>query len=523
MRSRLRNPGAILVALAAVAAIVLVVVLIAGSGGDDSEGRRSSVPVGGEDGSGRASFDVKKFDPFAWSEARDEDLLERAADANAHVLYVKSPGGVEASARRTLGFEDQIERAASEHGVDPDTLAALIFLESAGRVDIIAGKTPDAAVGLGQILPGTATSLLGMKVDLERSKQLTRSIARNLKRSQTSLDPDKRRRAAREAVDAQVERRKVDERFDPEKSIEGAARYLELAKERFGRDDLAAASYHMGIGNLESVINAYVSPRKPRGSTAATVKAYGITWPRLYFDSSPARNPGTDAKLKSFGDDSRHYLFKLEAAKEILRLYREDRGELERLAELQANKASAEEVLRPEDDNPRYEEPGDLKQAYDSGELIRLPNDPGRLGFTIDRKMGELAGRVGERPSLYRGLSPEALATVLFISKELRRLSGDNARLPVTSTVRDQEYQDLLLEKNVQATSDYSVHTAGHAFDITGAFRAKRRRAALIHILERLRAERVLDFVYEPGAIHVTAGPDARKLEPLLETVRTNR
>ena len=135
--------------------------------------------------------------------------------------------------------------------------------------------------------------------------------------------------------------------------------------------------------------------------------------------------------------------------------------------------------------------------------------------------MGELAKRVDQKASLYRGLSPDALAAVLFISKELRRISGKDARLPVTSSVRDQEYQDLLLEKNIQATSDFSVHTTGHAFDVTGAFRKPGRRAALIHILERLRAERVIDYVYEPGAIHVTAGPDAAKLEPLLETVRT--
>ena len=184
------------------------------------------------------------------------------------MIYVKSPGGVEATAQRTLGFEDDIKEAAKRHGVDPDTLAALIFLESAGRVDIVAGKTPDAAVGLGQILPGTATDLLGMKVDLERSKQLTRSIARNLHRSATSLDAEKRSSAARAAVKAQIERRKIDERFDPKKAIDGAARYLELAKERFGREDLAAASYHMGIGNLESLIDTYVSPRPARGSTA---------------------------------------------------------------------------------------------------------------------------------------------------------------------------------------------------------------------------------------------------------------
>jgi len=507
---------------------VFVAIVVAGLGGwlllrGDDGSQSQPAELGGEDGSGRASFDVESFDPFAWKPERDRDLLERGADGLAHVLYVKSPGGVGQTAERTLRFEDEIKAAAERHGVDARTLEALIFLESAGRVDVIAGEDPEAAVGLGQILPGTATDLLGMEVDLERSKQLTRSIARNQKRANTSESEEKRRKAGRAAIRAQAERREIDERFDPEQAIDGAARYLAIAKKRFGSDDLAATSYHMGIGNLEHVIETYVSPRPLRGSTRETVRAYGITWPRLYFDSSPKDNPETDKTLKQFADDSRFYTFRLEAAREILRLYREDSEELDHLNELQNTKASAEEVLRPREDNEPYEDAGDLQAAYDDGELVPLPDDAARLGFRIDPKMGEFAPRLDQKPSLYRGLRPDALATLLFIAKELRRLSGDDARLRVTSTVRDQDYQDLLVGANNQATSDFSLHTAGYAFDITAAFRSKRRRAALIHILERLRAQRVLDYVFEPGAIHVTAGPDAERLLPMLETVRTRQ
>ncbi|MEA2442805.1 MAG: hypothetical protein QOJ12_97, partial [Thermoleophilales bacterium] len=35
---------------------------------------------------------------------------------------------------------------------------------------------------------------------------------------------------------------------------------------------------------------------------------------------------------------------------------------------------------------------------------------------------------------------------------------------------------------------------------------------AFIATLERLRAHDVLDFVYEPAAIHFTVGPEAQKL-----------
>jgi soluble lytic murein transglycosylase-like protein len=45
----------------------------------------------------------------------------------------------------------------------------------------------------------------------------------------------------------------------PTRALEGAVRYLVTAERRFGRDDLAVVSYHMGIGNLEGVLRAYAA------------------------------------------------------------------------------------------------------------------------------------------------------------------------------------------------------------------------------------------------------------------------
>jgi hypothetical protein len=402
--------------------------------------------------------------------------------------------------------------------VDPDVLAGLLFLESAGEADVIAGKDPTAAVGIAQILPGTATTLLGMHVDLAQSKALTKRIRRDLKRASAATTPKAHSRALRDSIRLQVQRRRADERFDPEKAIDAAARYLAIAQRRFGRADLAAVSYHMGIGNLQQIIRAYVSPRPPRSSDKATVAAYGITYPRLYFDSSPQRNPGTYRKLAALGDDSRHYFFKLLAADDVLHLYRSNQKKLERISQLQNAKASQEEVLRPESDNPPYEKPGDLQKAYARGNLVHLPNDPRRLEYKIDRGMGELAPKLGQRSALYRGLKPEALAVLLYVAKEAHRIDPRTA-VNVTSTVRDQRYQDLLAGENIQATSNFSEHTAGNAFDIAYAGAAQARRSALTDVLDRLRALNVADFVFEPTAILVTVGPDGARYVKLLQLV----
>lgn len=460
-----------------------------------------------------------RFEPFAYSEGREEELVRRGRDGLSHVLYAKSPGGVEATAARVERLRGRVEAAAAGQDVDADTLEALVFLESAGRADAIAGGDPAGAAGLGQILPGTATSLLDMRVDLDRSRSLTRSIDSLRARTVLADLLGRRTRATRRLARLERERRRVDERFDARRALAGAARYLAYAGDQFGRDDLAVTSYHMGVGNLQDVIALYRSPRPPRSSTRATVTAYEISYARLFFDSGPRRNPRTHRRLAGLGDDSRTYLFRLEAAREIMRLHREDREELRRLARLHGAKASAEEVLRPPELSEPFEDGDALREAYGEGELLALPRRPSLVGLRVDRRMGALAGRLDERRSLYRGLHPEALATLLYIAKETRRIVGAGA-LRVTSTVRDRPYQRLLVGSNAEATSGYSLHTVGFAVDIARNFRSRAQERALVHVLERLRALAVIDWVYEPTAIHLTVGPDGRRFLPLLRRLR---
>lgn len=449
-------------------------------------------------------------DPFAFEENDPDDLLVRGRDGLAHVLYELSPGGVERTAERVARLRSEIEAAAEREGVDPETLAAVIFLESAGRPDVIAGPDPESATGLAQILPGTATDLLGMSVDLERSKRLTTQIAKAEGRLRKASK--RRTRRAESRWTRLIERRRaVDDRFDPRAALQGAARYLRIAEERFGREDLAVTSYHMGIGNLEDVIATYLSPEPVAATTRETVAENDLSYAQLYFDSSPLRNPATHAKLTALGDDSRNYLFKVEAAREIIRLHRDEPEELARLVELHARKASGEEVLRPPDATEAYADPGALAAAYDDGELVPLPDDAQPLGYRIDSGMGELAAELDHEPALYRGLRLEALATLVYLAGQVRAIAGKGATLTVTSTVRDGEYQRLLTDRNPEATANYSLHVTGYAFDVERDL-GKRRERALVFALDRLRALGVVDWVYEPAAIHVTVGPRAKEL-----------
>ncbi len=463
----------------AVAAVIAIGVTVAGLTGHNPKDSKHSAAPG-------ASGPV--IDPLVYNPDLDSDYEARATAGYSHVLYAKSPGGVMATAARVDHLRPLVEAAAKKGDIDPDTLEAIVFLESGGRPDVIAGgRDPINASGLTQIVAETGQSLLGMHVDLERSRALTRTARK-------ALAQGKPKAAAR----ALALRRRVDERFDPAKALAGAVRYLDSARERFGSDDLALVSYHMGIGNLQRVIAAY-GGGKP-------------SYVRLFFDSTPLRHSAAWRLLSGFGDDSSTYFWRVLAAREIMRLYRDDRGTLGRRDELQTNKASAEEVLHPEEETKSFADPGAIKGARDNGDLAALPPRPAKLGFRIDPRMGELAPKLGQKPELYHALRPEALRTAQWIGPVVARISGASVPLTMTSAVRDQKYQDLLTQQNIEATSNYSLHTTGFAFDVLRRYASKPQAVAFQFALDRLQALNLIAWVREPAAIHITAASDAGRL-----------
>jgi hypothetical protein len=201
------------------------------------------------------------------------------------------------------------------------------------------------------------------------------------------------------------------------------------------------------------------------------------------------------------------------AAARIMREYRRDPAALAREAQLQTQKGSAEDLLRPPDATPFYADPFALGRDRADGALRALP----RLqlagdGVRIDPQMGELARRVSQSPGLYRALRPEALRTLRYIGNAVRAIAGDAGALRLTSTVRDAQYQRVLAARNIEATHNFSQHTTGYAFDIARDYVSRRQALAFQFVLDRLQVLNVIAWVREPGAIHITAGPGSRRL-----------
>ncbi|HSC02510.1 MAG TPA: lytic transglycosylase domain-containing protein [Solirubrobacteraceae bacterium] len=464
-RRRLAVAGGALLAL-----IVVLVVVLSSSGGGSGP---PPLPLPG------IGQPAKPGDPFAYVSGRESDFVSRAIEGSDHVLYVKSPGGALATAARVARVRPLIDQALAGTSLDPGMVEALVFVESAGRPDVIVGGDPANASGLTQILASTASSLLGMHIDLARSRKLTGRIFLASARGQTGL-----------AARLERARAKLDDRFDPAKALAGTVRYLEIAERHLGRTDLAFESYHMGIGNLQRVLDLYDG-------------GHAVPYPQLYFDTAPDHNRAAFALISSFGDDSSLYYWRLLGAQRIMRLYRTDRPRLERLIALQTASDSNAQVLHPPDGLHPFADPDALDRAYASRTVLPLPSNPARLGLRYDPGIGALASRLHFTPAVYRGLRPAALDLLIALAARVRELSKlPRSTLTVTSAVSDQRYQGLLGVSDPPAA-------AGWSFTIARRYASRAQADAFQAMLDRLQALNLIAWERFPSEIEITVAADA--------------
>jgi len=472
VRSRRRTAGRRRLAIAGAALILLIAVLIVvlvASGG------KSGPPPLPLPGIGQPA---KPGDPFAYVASRESDFVARAIDGTDHPLFVKSPGGALATAARVAAFRPMIDAAVGGTGIDPDMLEALVFVESAGRPNVIAGADPVDASGLTQILASTGQSLLGMHIDLARSRRLTAQIDIAAARGQGG-------RVAR----LQRQRAGADDRFNPRKALAASVRYLEIAERDLGRSDLAFESYHMGIGNLQRVLDLYDG-------------GHAVPYPQLYFDTAPDHNRTAYDLISSFGDDSSLYYWRLLGAKQIMHLYRTNRPALERLSALQTAVDSNAYVLQPPDVVHDFATPDALDRAYAARTILPLPSNARALGLAYDPGIGSLASQLKVTPALYRGLRPDALDMLVALAARVRALSGGAAPLRVTSAVSDLRYQQMLGTEDPPAA-------AGWSFTIARRYVNSRQAVAFQAMLDRLQALDLIAWERFPSEIEVTVASNA--------------
>jgi hypothetical protein len=280
-----------------------------------------------------------------------DELIRRNVKSHQWVVYAqrKDPVG---SARRLTNHLSDLIRNKAQGKFDPAWIEAIIYIESGGQN--LEPKTYSGAAGIAQFMPATARAY-GLKVNLERRAYLTRRLVEHQrelnrlkhlspfytkkiirrvgrKRFTRSIRIDRSRSinnqlAQHRQMVARVENElpSTDQRMIPELSLEAMVKYLTSAQKMYGRTDLAIQSYHSGSGNMGKIINAYISPKKPRNTVRETVEFYRLSWPKIYFDCRPrSRNPRTHTVIFGMADYSYTYFWNVKAAKDALDLYRQN-------------------------------------------------------------------------------------------------------------------------------------------------------------------------------------------------------
>ena len=446
---------------------------------------------------------AETIDPFAYQPSKRAQFEARAAMGESHLLYADSPGGAPATARRVAALQAPIQAAAAGAHVDPGLLEAIVFLESAGRSEVVAGSDPAAAAGVTQIVAETGRSLLGMHIDLRASRRLTKQIAAAQKRHDSGL-----------VARLQAQRRRVDDRFDPNKAIAATGRYLAYALPRFGRTDFAIASYHMGIGNLADVIRGYVGPKEKR-LAIKIVRERKLTYAQLYFDSTPFRHKTAYRRLAQLGDNSNTYYWRVLAARDIMRRYRQDAAQLDQLNGLETGYGSAEAVLRPPGSTEVFANAGALLRARRQKVLVRVPNQAKQRHFAVDPAVLAQARQLSGDPAFSAALRSQALALLYYLANRVHAITHTSAPLLVGSTVRDGVYQQALVQRRL-APPGYSVYTTGYSFDIKRRYASQSQANAFQAMLDRLQALNVIAWERRADVIHITASDQAKPLTPLL-------
>jgi hypothetical protein len=300
-----------------------------------------------------------------------------------------------------------------------------------------------------------------------------------------------------------AERRRVDARFDPAQALAGTVRYLTEGRRWLGREDLAVVSYHMGIGNLESVLRAYSD--RDTDPIDEVVEEEGLDYVRVYFDSSPVRHPTAWARLASFGDDSQTYYWRVLAARDLMRLYREDRAQLERLAALHGRGPSDELVFHPPNIPRRFATGDDLEAGLGGGVLRPLRRAGER--FDIDPNLERLAARMVGDAAAYRALRPRALAVLRYIARQVYELSGEERPLAVTRAAYDEASGPALTPPDLDEATHASLHATGYSFDVRRRYGSGAQAQAFQWTLERMQALGLIAWTRGLAVIHVTASP----------------
>lgn len=152
-----------------------------------------------------------------------------------------------------MDYRELARTIAQEEGVDPELFLKLVNAESGFNPE---ARSPVGAIGLAQLMPGTAAEL--------------------------GVDPT-----------------------DPEQNLRGGARYLKQQVDEFGDPTLALAAYNAGPGNVRKY--GGVPPFSETQNYVAKIMGQGAPQPRTGAPTPPPMQEGYQAAPPPQTDMARGY------------------------------------------------------------------------------------------------------------------------------------------------------------------------------------------------------------------------
>ena len=424
-------------------------------------------------------------DPFVYRPGHDASLIARAIAGEGQALFTASPGGAAATAARVARLRPLINAAVAGSGIDPDLLEGLVFVESAGRPDVVAGGDPASAAGLTQILPATGSTMLGLHVDLAKSRALTQAIA------------GARAGGASATVIAGLA------------AAPGGGRSALRSRPCAGRDGALPRARPLAFRapgpGVRLLPHGHGQPLA--ACSTPTTAGAPVPYVQLFFDTAPDRHGAAYALLSGFSDQSWLYYWRVLGAASLMRLYRSStRAPSPAWPRCRPRWAPRRRSCIRPTSTPALADPRALADAYASGALRPLPGQrrAARAALRqLDRRRCALA--CTPRPACIAGSPPRRSALLLELAARVRTLSHGQAPLVVTSAVSDTRYQRLL------GTADPPA-AAGWSFTLARTYVGGAQANALQAMLDRLQALNLIAWARYPGEIEVTVASDAARV-----------
>jgi hypothetical protein len=423
----------------------------------------------------------------------DKEEIDRRVEkfVNERKLYILRDGDAAPGAQRLVeGVDDQsgipfrtlIERATAGSFVKPQELEAILFLESYGDPSAVVSESNSKKPrGIAMFDYITATAdYVGLKVGGG-----------------------------------------VDERMIPAKAIPAAVRYLKWLKDDFGLEtrDFAIAAYHSGPGRQKSLKNLF---KEESGKPT-------FSYSEVFFRPTPYDFSKTYQRIKELMqlDFSPTYFARIQAAQELLSLYRTDREGFQEFSEYcrKATKKYAFKNDRPpykywawyEKESLEYHTVQDIVKALDdTGELVPVESRPDLGLFLRTNGKGSIGEKaLPEHQRAYRSLKPAGAGCLLLLARKLQELRYGRPpiAIEVTSLVRDMKYQVNLKEEEENPTAlVLPLHLTGVAFDVAQTVKGKALSESDIQdirfVLDELDTTGMISWSVEMGVFRVVVSPD---------------